>query len=59
MWDAETLDKLRYSGLLGALEGAAHWCNTADTDRHLDAALDRLSVVVDAISDLLLGLDEM
>lgn len=57
MRDEAILAKLRSSGLLEALEKAAHWCNTADNDRHLDAALDRLSVVVDAISDLLLGLD--
>lgn len=58
MWDAEKLAELRYSGLLRDLEGAAHWCNTASNDGHLNAALTRLSVVVDAISDLLLGLNE-
>lgn len=59
MWDAEKLAKLRYSGLLRDLEGAAHWCNTASNDGHLQAALARLRLVVDEISDLLLGLDEM
>lgn len=58
MWTAEKLDKLRYSGLLNDLEGAAHWCNTASNDGHLNSALARLSIVVDEISDLLLGLDD-
>lgn len=58
MWDDATLEKLRASGLLRDLEGAAHWCRTASNDGHLNAALARLSVVIDEISDLLLGIDQ-
>lgn len=57
MRDEATFAKLRSSGLLHDLARAAHACDIADDDRHLDAALDRLSWVIDAISDLLLGLD--
>ena len=55
MWDADTLDKLRYSGLLSDLKGVAHWCNTASNDGHLNSALARLTVVVDAINELLIN----
>lgn len=58
MRDEATLDKLRASGLLHDLARAAHACDIADNDGHLNAALDRLGWVVDAISDLLLGLEE-
>jgi len=57
MWDAKKLDKLRASGLLPELKGAVHWCNSPGDDEYLNAALSHLSVVIDAISDLLLGLD--
>ena len=58
MWDTEKLEKLRTSGLLRDLEGAAHWCNSPGDDEYLNSALTHLSVVVDAISDLLLGLSD-
>jgi hypothetical protein len=57
MRDEAILAKLRSSGLLHDLARAAHLADTAATDRHLDAALDRLGWVVDAISDLLLELE--
>lgn len=58
MRDQAILDKLRASGLLHDLQGAAHWCITPGDDEYLNAALDHLSIVIDAISDLLLGLDQ-
>jgi hypothetical protein len=58
MWDAEKLDKLRASGLLHELKGAAHWCDSPGDDEYLTTALNHLSIVIDAISDLLLGLED-
>jgi hypothetical protein len=58
MWDEATLEKLRASGLLRDLEGAVAWCNSPGDDEYLNAALGHLSAVIDAISDLLLGIDQ-
>ncbi len=55
--DAATLQKLRASGLLTRMRLAIEQCEDADTVEELDAKLTALGHVVDAISDLLLGLD--
>ena len=58
MRDAETLQKLRSSRLLFKLGRVVQYCEDAETIEELDRGLDALSHVVDAISDLLLGLDD-
>ena len=55
--DADTLRQLRASGLLTRMRHAVERCDDADTVEELDIELDALARVVDAVSDLLLGLD--
>lgn len=55
--DADTLHRLRASGLLTRMKHALERCDDADTIEELDVELDALGRIVDAVSDLLLGLD--
>ena len=57
MWDAEKLHKLRASNLLFRMRLAVEQCEDAETVEELDDKLIALGHVVDAISDLLLGLE--
>jgi len=57
LYDAETLQELRSSGLLSKLGRVVEYCEDAETVEELGRGVNALSHVVDAISDLLLGLD--
>ena len=55
--NVETLERLRASRLLYRLKLAVERCDDAETIEDLDRELDALRHVVDAVSDMLLGLD--
>lgn len=55
--NVETLERLRDSRLLYRLKLAVERCDDAEMIEDLDRELDALGHVVDAVSDMLLGLD--
>jgi len=55
--DADILQRLRASGLLTRMKHSLERCDDADTVEELDEELVSLGRIVDAVSDLLLGLD--